>query len=557
VATPIFDQTGAVTGVLAASISAETLRERVFQTLKESSPIANESIFYLVDRHGHVVASSSGKHIYFPFPESENDERDQGNLRGFGFFKQIEWTPDILEKGNLWERGTQSWRNSSLDRRFEDQYISIDGTEVFGNFQPTSILDTKLNWGILIETPAARLREATTRIRYLFLLTGTILTATLTTLFIQVFRSLNHLERNITNKEQEIDLISNQVAHDIRSPLAALEVALKETQSLNEECRTMIRGAANRIRDIANNLVNIRRIPNKIALDPKPNPSTSGKRSTPERPNQENQLHALMEEGVLLAAPALQEIISEKKLQFKHIKNLDLSLEIPEPLSFTFISAETIEFKRLISNLINNSIEAFEPSSSAERKIELTAQLIAAERTAPINTQRDISRIRSQSGSSLRIQIKDNGKGIPASVLPKLLKKGASFGKEGGSGLGLFHAQRCAKAWGGSLDIASVEGKGTQVSLSLPILPAPTWFSLPLELSPNHEIIVLDDEPSIHQALRKKVDNLFNSDEKPRNAGSDTAPIMHHFYHPDSVVFWVNQNRNRTARSHFFFVSGS
>jgi hypothetical protein len=49
--------------------------------------------------------------------------------------------------------------------------------------------------------------------------------------------------------------IASQVAHDIRSPLAALNVYIKCISSLPEEERVFIRNATDRINDIANNLV--------------------------------------------------------------------------------------------------------------------------------------------------------------------------------------------------------------------------------------------------------------------------------------------------------------
>ena len=46
-----------------------------------------------------------------------------------------------------------------------------------------------------------------------------------------------------------------QVAHDIRSPLAALNTALKHLKELPEQERILIRNATRRISDIANNLL--------------------------------------------------------------------------------------------------------------------------------------------------------------------------------------------------------------------------------------------------------------------------------------------------------------
>ncbi len=55
--------------------------------------------------------------------------------------------------------------------------------------------------------------------------------------------------------QQSLLNLTAQVVHDIRSPLAAINTALSDVKSVPEDKRIMIRNAANRINDIANNLL--------------------------------------------------------------------------------------------------------------------------------------------------------------------------------------------------------------------------------------------------------------------------------------------------------------
>jgi signal transduction histidine kinase len=55
--------------------------------------------------------------------------------------------------------------------------------------------------------------------------------------------------------DTELSKLARQVAHDVRSPLSALNVVMTTTTNLPENVRVMMRTAVNRIQDIASNLL--------------------------------------------------------------------------------------------------------------------------------------------------------------------------------------------------------------------------------------------------------------------------------------------------------------
>lgn len=80
----------------------------------------------------------------------------------------------------------------------------------------------------------------------------------------------------------------------------------------------------------------------------------------------------------------------------------------------------------------------------------------------------------SQSGDSVTLTVADTGCGIPPEELPRITEPFYMVDKsrarrQGGSGLGLALCRRIAAAHGSALQIESEPGKGTRVSVTLPV----------------------------------------------------------------------------------------
>jgi len=248
--------------------------------------------------------------------------------------------------------------------------------------------------------------------------------------------------------------LASQVAHDIRSPLAALEMVVADLEAVPEETRILIRDASRRIKDIANHLLAQHR---------------EGLKTLPQQLETVSSSEATVEH----LASLIEQIVSEKRVQFRSLPELQIEVKAIEKAYACFARVHATEFKRVLSNLINNSVEAIKDSGAVS--------------------------VRTEAGvTDLRITVEDTGKGIPTDVLRKLGKRGNTHDKATGTGLGLHHALTWIEKWGGRLEIASEPGKGTSVTMTLPRAAAPIWFVPEIRIKQNQLIVALDDDQSIH-----------------------------------------------------------
>lgn len=262
--------------------------------------------------------------------------------------------------------------------------------------------------------------------------------------------------------------LSAQVAHDIRSPLAALETASGDLSQIPEEKRILLRSAANRIRDIANSLLDGHRA--AAAQTGLPGPMA-------DLPNAEPAVASLL-------SVMIESAVTEKRLQLRSHPDIEIETAF-DALSYgLFARVEPVEFKRVLSNLMNNAAEALEGRTGVVR-VSLSAR-----------------------HGWVVVGVEDNGKGFPPELAARFGELGASHGKAGGSGLGLYHAKTCAASWGGRLELVSEVGKGSTLTLSLAQAPAPDWFVSELALRAGKAVIVLDDDPSIHSVWQSRINSL-------------------------------------------------
>ncbi|MBL7545228.1 MAG: ATP-binding protein [Bdellovibrionaceae bacterium] len=106
------------------------------------------------------------------------------------------------------------------------------------------------------------------------------------------------------------------------------------------------------------------------------------------------------------------------------------------------------------------------------------------------------------SGKTVIIRITDFGIGISKENLQRFGSKGFTHGKTDGNGLGVYYAKRFVEDLGGRFDVQSEIGKGTAISLSLPLVEITSKHSILID--PNQHLLILEDQPLIQKAIQLK-----------------------------------------------------
>jgi two-component system phosphate regulon sensor histidine kinase PhoR len=236
---------------------------------------------------------------------------------------------------------------------------------------------------------------------------------------------LNDVTRLRRLEEARRDFVAN-VSHELRTPVTSIKgfiETLKDgaLEDPDDAVRfvDIISRQADRLDAIIEDLLSLARI---------------------ERDTESHEIQLLEEPLADTIRSAVVAVVPQAKA-----KNIKIETEVSHDLR-AWINAPLLE--QAIVNLIDNSVKYSEPDT--------TIQVSVAEET------RD-----------LVIHVRDEGVGIPAEHLPRLFERFYRVDKGrsravGGTGLGLAIVKHIVIAHGGSIQVNSTVGKGTDFSIHLP-----------------------------------------------------------------------------------------
>ncbi len=257
-------------------------------------------------------------------------------------------------------------------------------------------------------------------------------------------RLFNDAQRAIRVREDVLSIVS----HDLKSPLSGirLNADLMMAAAPPSERRKgrvqleRIKFAVSHMERLIDDLLDMGSIDNgRLAVVPK-----------------DQCLRTLMHDAVELLGPLAQE----------H----EMKLEALPPSEDIWVGCDRGRVLQVFSNLVGNAIK-FCPKDTT---ISVSAQVVEGK---------------------ARVTVKDDGPGMPASVLRNLFQRffQAKETASKGRGLGLFISKGIIQSLGGEIWVESAPGRGTAVSFTLPIVSAPR---------PPVVLVVEDDQP-LRETLRE------------------------------------------------------
>lgn len=266
--------------------------------------------------------------------------------------------------------------------------------------------------------------------------------ASLTQAFNQVMRDLELRQQQLLRAEKlaALGTLLSGVAHELNNPLSNIstscQILLEEGEAADPALRDELLGEIDRqtlrARNIVRSLLDFAR-DREIRHD------------------------------CLSLVPLIEETLRFVKGEVP--TQVDVGIDIPVNLN---IYGDRQRLQQVFLNLIRNALEAVEGAGH----VSISARQYLPGRDMPDNKSMLSFGRCSSTGEVIEIEIRDNGHGIAAELLPRIFDPFFTTKDVGkGSGLGLFVAFEMIEEHGGCMAVESEPGKGTAFHVRLPAAP--------------------------------------------------------------------------------------
>ena len=214
--------------------------------------------------------------------------------------------------------------------------------------------------------------------------------------------------------------LARVVAHNIRSPIVAIEMMIPQLSMIPDRTRRVLENSVNEIKELAERL-----------------------KSKPEDLTVKASMVGQVGSQVFLPL-LVEDVVNQKQIECRSRKEIQITLlnEVKNPDSFVKVNG--VEFRTVLSNLVNNAIESYGNPGGA------------------------VTVVLSSSDRAYSISVIDKGCGICAERIKKLGHEQNSSKQGEDRGFGLTHAVQVVNSWKGQIKFHSEVEIGTRVTIEMP-----------------------------------------------------------------------------------------
>jgi signal transduction histidine kinase len=213
--------------------------------------------------------------------------------------------------------------------------------------------------------------------------------------------------------------LARVVAHNIKSPLVAIEMMIPQMLAISDRTRRILTNSVSEMRELADKL-----------------------RNKPEAV--EVQASGVSQIGELVFLPLLlDEVVGQKQIEYSRKNGMEIAFSKDARAMEAWAKVNSFELRSIISNLINNGIESYGGDGG---RVDVALSV---------------------PDGFCTITVTDQGCGVPSEYLKDLGRKQVTFKGGNGRGLGLIHAMQMIESWGGVLEFKSELGTGTITTIRL------------------------------------------------------------------------------------------
>ncbi|UQA57833.1 MEDS domain-containing protein [Polyangium aurulentum] len=266
---------------------------------------------------------------------------------------------------------------------------------------------------------------------------------------------LQQAERALRETDRRKDEFLAMLGHELRNPLAPMLTALElmrlrgGAQTFRKETEVLERQVQHLV-GLVDDLLDVSRI-------------TRGKI---ELRCQKVEIGEVVGRAIEMASPLLE--------QRKH------SLTVDVPAQGLAVNGDPVRLAQIVSNLLNNAAKYTDPGGS-------------------------VAVIATTDGEAITLRVRDSGAGIPPDLLPRIFElfiQGArTFDRaQGGLGLGLPIVKNLVELHGGTVEVRSTLGKGSEFVVRLPAMKAASrdahadaHADVQAKAGGNMKVLVVDD----------------------------------------------------------------